>query len=251
MRRAAAQTHDVEELPPFVLFFSATDPLRFFNYARPMEPLNGDLSEALAKVRAAFADRQRTPRFEFIEEFAPALGPLLEGAGCSLEDRYLLMVCTRDTLKPAPVVPGLEVKALSATDPLPLLRAFKSVQAHAFEEEELVALDEDSVGSEDIGQRFVESGAFLGLLDGAPASAVDFTAPLDGFTELVGLGTLVEFRRRGIGAALIAHATRAAFDLGVEIAFLTAGDANAGRVYERVGFRPFASLLAYIERPHS
>ena len=249
MRRAAARTHDVEELPPFVLFFSPTESLRFFNYARPLAPLNGDLSVTLARVRTAFISRRRTPRFEFMEEFAPALGPVLEGAGFALEDRYLLMVCTGDTFKPTPAVPGLEIRALSAADPISLLRTFRSLQRRAFEEEEPFAAGKtDSEDAEDFGQRFVESGAFMAFLDGEPASAVDFTAPFDGYTELVGLGTLAEFRRRGIGAALIAHATLAAFDLGVEVAFLTAADGNAGRVYERVGFRPFGSLLAYVER---
>jgi GNAT superfamily N-acetyltransferase len=174
---------------------------------------------------------------------------VLEGAGFALEDRYLVMVCTRDTFRPAPAVPGLEIRSLSSTDPLPLLRTFTSVQRRAFEEEGDGAPAEDSAGAEDFGQQFIESGAALALLDGEPASAVDFTMPFEGFTELVGLGTLPEFRRRGIGAALIAHATRTAFDLEVEVAFLTAADARAGRVYERVGFRPFASSLAYVERP--
>ena len=36
-----------------------------------------------------------------------------------------------------------------------------------------------------------------------------------------------------------------AFAGGVEIAFLTAADERAGRVYERIGFRPYATGLAY------
>lgn len=40
-------------------------------------------------------------------------------------------------------------------------------------------------------------------------------------------------------------AVRAAFDSGVDLAFLVAGDERASRVYERAGFRPAATMLAY------
>ena len=40
-------------------------------------------------------------------------------------------------------------------------------------------------------------------------------------------------------------AVQVTFDAGAEIAFLVAEDARAGRVYERVGFRPCATALAY------
>jgi hypothetical protein len=41
--------------------------------------------------------------------------------------------------------------------------------------------------------------------------------------------------------------TQAAFGAGVQVAFLSAADERAGRVYERVGFRPYATALAFCE----
>lgn len=41
MRKAAALTHDVVELPPFVLYFNPHDALRFFNYAKHLQPVGG------------------------------------------------------------------------------------------------------------------------------------------------------------------------------------------------------------------
>ncbi|HBY97531.1 MAG TPA: hypothetical protein DEP84_26915 [Chloroflexi bacterium] len=43
----------------------------------------------------------------------------------------------------------------------------------------------------------------------------------------------------------MATAVQAAFEAGIEVAFLVAGDERAGRVYERVGFHPSATMLAY------
>jgi predicted GNAT family acetyltransferase len=37
-----------------------------------------------------------------------------------------------------------------------------------------------------------------------------------------------------------------AFKQGAEVVCLTAADQRAGRLYERVGFRPYATMLAYI-----
>ena len=39
-------------------------------------------------------------------------------------------------------------------------------------------------------------------------------------TELVGISTLIPFRRRGVASFLTAQAARAAFGLGIELVFL-------------------------------
>jgi hypothetical protein len=38
---------------------------------------------------------------------------------------------------------------------------------------------------------------------------------------------------------------RTAFSQGIEVALLTAADEHAGHLYERIGSRPYATLLAY------
>ena len=92
-----------------------------------------------------------------------------------------------------------------------------------------------------------EDGAFLARVDGVPAGAMMFTAPLDGLTELAGGTTIEAYRRRGIGAAMIAAAAAAAFERGVEIAFLTAASEYASGVFQRAGFKWYATALAYCE----
>ncbi|MCX6032399.1 MAG: GNAT family N-acetyltransferase [Chloroflexi bacterium] len=251
MRKAAALTHDVVERPPFVLFFNPHDALRFYNYAKLLEPV-GDapsthsgevLSDALAEVRAAFVARDRLPRFEFIAEFAPDFGAALAAAGFTLEDRTVLLTCTRETFRPAPLIPGLEIITLTPDSPAEDLLAHTEVQQRGFGDtsgEQPTLAD-----AEHFRPKLERYAAFLARLDGVPVAAGDFTAPLDGFTELVGIATLEAYRRRGIASALTAQAAQTAFERGVEVAFLTAADERAGRVYERVGFRPYATALAY------
>ncbi len=123
------------ETPPFVCLFSPNDPLRFFNYAKPLEPVGAEsdgLNESLATLRQAFRTRDRMPRFEFIEEYAPDLGPALAAAGFSLEDRYPLLVCTPETLRQMPPIDGLTITTLTPDSPADDLLACLSVQQQGF-----------------------------------------------------------------------------------------------------------------------
>ncbi len=246
MRRAAALTYRVVDLPPFVLFFNPDDPLRFFNYARPVEPVGGDLGTALAALVQEFRLRSRLPRFEFVEEFAPQLGPALAAAGFAEEARQVLMTCTQSSFCPAPEVPGLEIIELRSDSAEADLRSAMAAQRESFGE----VVGEDFEANTAARREWLASGAgsFLGRLasrGSAAAGVTEFTAPLDGFSELVGIATLPAYRRRGIATALTARATKTAFERGVQTAFLVAADERAGRIYERVGFRAFATALAY------
>lgn len=246
LRKAAAQTHDVAAVPPFVLFFNPNDALRFYNYGVPTEPV-GDISpETVMALRAEFARRERLLRFEFIEQYAPDLGAALAAAGLVEEGRNPLMVCTPESFRPAADIPGLEIRQLTPESPRSDLAAFISVQGRSFGEEERV--DPTGAQVEDLRRRSGQGSCyFLGLLDGQPVATGAYTAPLDGFTELVGIATLAEYRRRGIASALTAAMTQDAFRAGVRVAFLGAADERAGRVYEQVGFQPYATALAYCE----
>jgi ribosomal protein S18 acetylase RimI-like enzyme len=243
-RRAAALAYGVVEQPPFVLFFHPRDPLRFFNYAHPLEPVGGDLNEPLALLKATFIARQRLPRFEFVEEYAPDLPAALCAAGFEEEGRYQLMVCTPATYRPALAVLGLEIVLLTPDSQAADIRAYIEVQRRAYDEDVPGPVSDDRV--KDFRQRREGTGhAYLARLGGVPSCVGAYMSPLDGLTEIAGIGTLPEYRRRGLASALTARAAEDAFAGGVEIAFLTANDARAGRVYERIGFVPYATGLAY------
>jgi len=249
MRKAAALTHQTVELPPFELFFNPHDPLRFFNYARPTEPIGEvNLDTTFETLRAAFKARHRLPRFEFVAEFAPRLPALLQAAGFAEESRNPLLICTAETLRSAAAVPGLEIVMLTADSLVADVCAAGTVQARAFGDADAPEMAEEE-GERQRARLAAGAGGFLARLDGVAVAAADFTVPLDGFTELVGIATLPAYRRRGVASALTAAATAAAFARGVRVAFLSAEDERAGRVYERVGFQPFATALAYAARP--
>ena len=50
---------------------------------------------------------------------------------------------------------------------------------------------------------------------------------------------------------MIAAAAAAAFERSVEIAFLTAASEYASGVFQRAGFQPYGTALAYFEKQES
>jgi GNAT superfamily N-acetyltransferase len=88
------------------------------------------------------------------------------------------------------------------------------------------------------------------LREGLTVSAVAFVdeqpvafgshQPVGRVSEVVGVGTLAAYRRRGIAALLTSVLVQDALSRGVDSVFLTAGGEAVARVYERVGFRHLA-----------
>jgi predicted GNAT family acetyltransferase len=75
--------------------------------------------------------------------------------------------------------------------------------------------------------------------DGKPVSVGSFH-PLDDVAEIVGVGTLPSYRRRGLGAAVTALLVEEAVRR-VSTVFLSAGDDAVARIYARLGFRALAT----------
>jgi len=65
--------------------------------------------------------------------------------------------------------------------------------------------------------------------------------------EVAGVGTRPALRRRGVAASLTCFLTEQLFAVGGTLAWLSAGDAAAQAVYERVGFAVVDTRLNYIE----
>jgi len=77
------------------------------------------------------------------------------------------------------------------------------------------------------------TGAAFG--EGVPV-AVGSHQPVGTATEIVGVGVLPAFRRRGLGAAVTSLLVRDAQRRGAGLIFLSAGGDAVARVYERLGF---------------
>jgi ribosomal protein S18 acetylase RimI-like enzyme len=243
LRHSARRQYEAVAVPPFTLFFHPTAALPYFNYAIPDEATGGDLQRPLARLRAEFNAHGRQPRLEFIEAFAPQLAAALRAAGFVEEARLDLMICTADTYRPAPPVPGLTVSELAGRSPLADAQAFLATQRQGFDPGDTTSAT--VAQAEQFLQRLGEGRAFLARLDGQPVGAGALAAAFDGLAEVAGIATLEPFRRRGVASVLTSEAVRTAFVQGVEVALLTAADEHAGRLYERIGFRPYATLLAY------
>ena len=229
IRATAVDGREVVELPGLTATFNREDPLRFRNYAIPGEPpwdLEGLVSAATA--------RDRLPRVEFVASCAPGLPAELERAGFACEARLDLMTCTPATLAAldAPDAVALEPVAPGGAAVRELLRTARRAFADAGEPSEA-----DVEG--------YRGGGILARVDGEPAGGGFFTPPRDGLTELAGIGVLEPFRRRGIAGALTSALAARAFAGGADLAFLTPGDDDTRRVYERAGFAVTSTMLAY------
>jgi GNAT superfamily N-acetyltransferase len=247
LRENARNQYESVSLPPFTLFFHPSSPVKYFNYAIPDAPTTGDHSAVLSELRRKFRERHRTPRFEFFEAFSPALPDALLTHGFIEEARQWSMICTEESLCQPLDIPGVEIITLNAESPARDVRDYILSQRQGFN-----PADTSEPNQNDLVQArldFLVSGwqGFLVRIEGQPAAAAAFSRPMDGVTELAGIATREAFRRQGIASLLTWHASRFAFDLGVETVVLTAGSEASGRVYSRVGYRPFSTMLAYVE----
>jgi ribosomal protein S18 acetylase RimI-like enzyme len=241
LRTTAHGFWEAVPIPPFTAFFNPRDRLRYLNYAIPDEPAEGDLAAPLEVLREAFRSRDRVPRFEYVEGFAPGLAGSLEAVGFEVELRAPLMTCPAGEIAEPPAVQGLTVVP-AVDDP----RATITVGSRAFG-----AGDEPEASDEDVSEWLVRAEtrgpSLLGLLEGEPVAIASATPPLDGLSEVSGVGVLAHARRRGIGAAMTAAAARAAAAKGAELLFLSPGSDGARAVYTRVGFRPAETTLYYAD----
>jgi len=254
LRRIARRENDVVSVPPFSAFCHASDPLPAFSYAIPDCPMPRAPSDSgatclaldapLARLAQTFTERDRWPRFEFLQEYAPGLALALESAGYGLETAQIMLCTTVESLRYPSKVPGLVLTRLGSDAPVALIQEMLAVQRRGFEGEDAMEVGFSSA------RRFRETltggRARLARLNGTPVGAGTLAAPSAGLCELRGIVTLASYRRRGIGSALTARLARDAFGLGAEVAFLSAENGSAARMYRRLAFRPVATMVAYV-----
>lgn len=245
LRHSAQQQYDTVSVPFLTLFFHPTDTLTYFNYAIPDEPCSSGLGASFSGLRDEFAARGRYPRIEFIQEFAPRLASTLRAAGFVEEARQQLMLCTAETYRPAPEVLGLTITELTSASGASEAQDYLTTQRRGFD---VHSKEFATQGHAEQFLRMIGGGrAFVGWLKGQPVGVGMYTAPSDGVTEVAGLATLEPFRRRGIATSLTALAVQRAMEQGAAVVSLTAADQRVGRVYERVGFVGYATMLSHLD----
>jgi ribosomal protein S18 acetylase RimI-like enzyme len=242
----SAQNRELIDCGPFRALLDPSTDMIWVNYAVPTGPIDDAqaTTAALADLRRAFAQHKRTPRFEFNALPWPMLPSILEGAGFQLQERHPLMVCTPSTFRHV-AAPNVAVRFLKADDPSPTLAVAMALQSESFGgPAELPPADEihrlrDQLRAGTLCYAFA-------TLDGMPAGAGS-TAPITGVAEVAGIATTPALRRRGVAATLTSFLAGQLFAAGGTLAWLSAGDAAAQAVYERVGFAVVDTRLNYLE----
>jgi ribosomal protein S18 acetylase RimI-like enzyme len=248
MRHAAMERYDAVPVPPFTAFIHPFDELVYFNYAIPDGPIEGDVREPLKRLREEFQKRKRVPRFEYVAELAPALEETLVANGFKREAEARLMVCTRERFTPVPVPEGLTLSVLTPDSPREEVRAYCATARQGFSPGEAYEVPEEEI-SKMLGE-LKSARAVLGRVEGQPAVVGMFTPPHEGISELGGVATLERFRKRGLGTALTSRVAQEAFAQGVDVLFLSTITEEAGRIYERVGFRFVTRMLFMVDGSH-
>ncbi|MDQ1537242.1 MAG: hypothetical protein QOE58_1635 [Actinomycetota bacterium] len=221
-------------------------------YARPML---GRSTEPTTEEITAILDRQielGVPRtLEWISETAPSLADAARSAGMAVHECPLLVL--ESPIEP-PVAEGL-VRLMDADDcDLAEVNAAIDVafgtpgtavgEAGVDRRDEAVEAPKaaprlDFTVDALRACRTVRAGAFVSKIGAVGGGSHN---PRGVVSEIVGVGTLPAFRRRGLARAVAYLLARHALDNGMTTVFCGAQSSDVARVYEQVGFRQIGTI---------
>jgi ribosomal protein S18 acetylase RimI-like enzyme len=203
-----------------------------------------DVSAVLARQRALGVPAA----FEWVHETSPDVDAAATGAGLHVQRCPLLVLAAPppDVALPA----GITVSAASPTDAD--LAAADAVASIAFgtgvtatagpAERDAAARQVGAARVADVRARLAAGELVRAVVrDAGGPLAVGAYQHTGGVAEIVGVATLPSARRRGLAAAVTALLARHALAAGRSTVFLSAGDEEVARMYERVGFRRLAT----------
>ena len=229
---APAQACDVERIGPYRLYFRRDSDMPEISYARPVRGERPGTQDDITAMRAAFLARGRRPRWEYLEELNPELAAQLIEAGFPAPTLRPLQVVTEQGFRP-------ETSALAEVRPITLAEVVPvdAVLASAFGGNPAEA-DGAMLRS------LLERGACViaAFVDGKPVAA-GIHSPVGEVTEVAGVGTASEWRRKGLAGAITTALVQDAFARGCTCIFLSAGDESVARVYGRLGFKQVGTAL--------
>lgn len=238
--RSAARA---EPIGPFTLFVQAGGGWPY--YARPSLGASEFSGADVMRVRQRQRELGVPQSFEWVAETTPGVRSAAVDSGLTVVD-HPLMVLLPDAAHRVPPPAGIELRLVSPEDDLALFNAVARIAfgepgtaVGAAGESALAAAAQAGHSDQGYLQERLRSGrtaTAVALFHGTPVS-VGSHQPVNGVSEIVGVGTLPAFRRRGIAAALTSLLVEDAQQRRVETVFLSAGNALVVRIYEQVGFR--------------
>jgi ribosomal protein S18 acetylase RimI-like enzyme len=241
LRRQAQRGRIAQALAAFTVYTPATDDAADAPYAIPHRLTHIVRDADLDELHSTFERRSARPRVEFLADLSPNLPQRLALTGYQETQRQPVLLARPHDIPPSPAPPHAEVITISRTSSLEEVRENLDTNALGF--------DEPAGATEGQAEAFraglVTSRAFTLRAHGRPVAAGMFEAITGGVTELMGIATLPEYRRRGFAAYLTAAMAQSAFAHGATLVFLCAVSEEAGRVYQRAGFRPCGLLVEY------
>ncbi|MER7519386.1 GNAT family N-acetyltransferase [Streptomyces sp. NPDC126499] len=230
--RSAARA---EEFGPLTLFVREGQGWPY--YARPALGHAGPFgAEAVEKVRARQRELGVPEAFEWVAETTPGLRAAVEESGLVVREHPLMVLTEAAEELPAPPR-DVTVRMVGAGDPAletavaAPYAAFGAAPAPGAAAQVAARIQ---AGLTRLAAALDPSGTALAAGQHQPVGAV---------TEVVGVGTRPEARRRGLGLAVTAALVADARARGAETVFLTATDETVARLYARLGFRTVATAL--------
>ncbi len=228
----------VEQIDSLTLFVG-TGPWSY--YARPRLGTTAVNPQDVERACARMRELNLPLAFEWVAETTKSMRAAASRSGLSVVDGPLLVVADPvDVMLPG----GVRLYLVGADEPR--LADYLHLGARAFAETD----DNDGPGppSPNLSEAAVNHlrariadgrTVLMAALSGDRLLAVGSHHPVvvgdEVISEIVGVGTVPDYRGRGLGAALTA-ALVADAQQECSLVFLSAGDDDSARVYERVGF---------------
>ena len=249
-RVASAVEHDVAGC---FHVFTAPDNTRVWeNMALTTAELPADvtaLRNDIVAMEGFFTTRGRAPRLEVVHQAGDALIPLLEDLAWVTEGVYTVYGCQPDSAPVLSSITGIQTMAIPDDAPVDVLQAMMQIGERAFENLDAPLADVDVALASQVRWRGMPK--VMAYIDGLPVGSGMLTLPISGCSELAGICTLENYRGRGVATQVVAHLLQIAQIWGITLAYLTAADDAAARIYMRAGFAATGLLQTNIGKPAS
>ena len=192
------------------------------------------LRSDIALMETVFAERNRSPRLEAVHRQEDDLIPLLQALGWVTEGVYAVYGCQPATAPAVRTNDGIETIAVADDASVTFMQSMMQIGERAFENPNAPLPTLEAAAAAQLRWRGMPK--VLAYVDGVAVGSGMLTLPVDGCSELAGICTLQDYRGRGVATQVVAHLLQIARASGISLAYLTAADDAAARIYMRAGF---------------